>query len=142
MSSPSATPGAGKPQPSANKGKPTYIASSGNVLETPPLSARFARFTDSVYNFLGLYIVSLFSLDAYAAAQNSQFNTVGRPNAYQERARWGGVNRAGNGGSGGGGSGWGSGGNNDGRGPGGGGGPARRLGRVDDVRGPECGSCQ
>ena len=34
MSSPSATPGAGKPQPSANKGKPTYIASSGNVLET------------------------------------------------------------------------------------------------------------
>lgn len=110
-------------------------------LPRPPLSARFSRLTDSIYNFFGLYLVSLFSLDPYNAAQNSQFNVIGRPNSYQDRSRWGGVNRTGNGSSGGsgGGGGWGSG--SDRRGPGGGG-PSRRLGTVDDVRGPECGSCQ
>lgn len=109
-------------------------------LYRPPLSARFARLTDSIYNFIGLYIVSLFSLDPYTAAQNSHFNVVGRPNSYQERSRWGGVNRTGGNGGSGGGGGWGSG--SDRRGPGGGGGPSRRLGTVDDVRGPECGSCR
>ena len=115
------------------------IEPQANKHYRPPLSARFARLTDSIYNFIGLYIVSLFSLDPYSAAQNSQFNVIGRPNTYQERLRWGGVNRTGNGGWGGGG-GWGSG--SDRRGPGGGGGPSRRLGTVDDVRGPECGSCR
>jgi hypothetical protein len=89
-------------------------------------------------------------MDPYTAAQNSQFNTRGRPNAYQDRARWGGVNRTGGvgggpaaaggsagprGGSGGGGGG--AGGSNG----FGGGGPGRRIGTVEDVRGPECGSC-
>ena len=153
-----------KPPPSTNK-KPTapaYISSSGHVLETyvtslsphhphpfsyimsqgpstnvlfrPPLIARLSRFSSDMYDFLGLYFVSLFSLDPYTAAQNSNFNTRGRPNAYQERSRWGSSNRLGGGGGGGGGAG-GGGGN-------GGGGPApRRMGGIDDVRGPECGSC-
>jgi uncharacterized membrane protein YgcG len=95
----------------------------------PPLSARLSRFSSDVYNFLGLYFVSLFSLDPYTAAQNSQFNTRGRPNAYQERPRWaGGSSRLG--GAGGGPS-----------GGGGGGSSGRRMGGIDDVRAPECGSC-
>lgn len=89
--------------------------------------------------------MSLFSLDPYTAAQNSQFNTRGRPNAYQDRARWGGVNRTGGAaggaaprGGGGGGSGGGGAGGANGFG---GGGPGRRIGTVEDVRAPECGSC-
>ncbi len=85
--------------------------------------------------------MSLFSLDPYTAAQNSQFNLRGRPNAYQDRARWGGVNRTGGAGgtTGGGGSGTSRGGGSG--GGGGGGGAGRRFGGIDDVRGPECGSC-
>ena len=64
-------------------------------------------------------------------------------NAYQDRARWGGVNRTGGFGGGTGGSGGGGGGPGSGGGGGGfgGGGSGRRMGTVDDVRGPECGSC-
>ncbi|KPI36806.1 uncharacterized protein AB675_11760 [Cyphellophora attinorum] len=144
MSAPSSDAVAGK-APATAKSKPSYVSSSGNMLESPPLSARLTRLSDSIYNFIGLYLVSLLSLDPYTAAQNSQFNTVGSgPNAYQERARWGGVNRAGGrlGGGGGGFGGFGSGGSGggsggDGRGPGGGGGggSGRRMGTVDDVRG-------
>ncbi|KEF58659.1 uncharacterized protein A1O9_06585 [Exophiala aquamarina CBS 119918] len=129
---------------SSSSGSAKYISSSGHVLETPPLSARFTRTFDDIYNFLGLYIVSLLSLDPYTAAQNSQFNTRGRPNAYQDRTRWaGGVNRTGGGAAagaaprGGGGGGGGAGGSNG----FGGGGPGRRIGTVEDVRAPECGSC-
>ncbi len=57
-------------------GKRSYISSSGNVLETPPFSARLSRLGDDMYNFLGLYFVSLFSLDPYTAAQGSQFVSI------------------------------------------------------------------
>ncbi|KAL6245457.1 hypothetical protein RBB50_007456 [Rhinocladiella similis] len=130
----------------ASSNKPTssssssYVSSSGHVLETPPLTARISRLGDDIYNFLGLYFVSLFSLDPYTAAQNSQFNTRGRPNAYQERTRWGGVNRTG-GPAGGGGSGRGGGSGFGGGGGGSGSGAGRRFGGIDDVRAPECGSC-
>lgn len=71
-------------------------------------------------------------LDSYGAAQASQFN-VARPRSTPRQSPgaswWGGF------GSGGGGGGPG--------GPGpGSGGPRRRIGRVDDIRGPECRSCQ
>ena len=112
-----------------------------NKLSRPPLTARISRFSDSVYNFVGLYFVSLFSLDPYTAAQNSSFNTRGRGNAYQERARWGGVNRIGGGGGSGGSGGSDSRGGGGGGAGFGGGGSGRRMGTVDDVRGPECGSC-
>ncbi|KAK5415455.1 hypothetical protein LTR06_003505 [Exophiala xenobiotica] len=122
-----------KPAPASSA---SYVSSSGRLLETPPLSARISRLGDDVYNFLGLYFVSLFSLDPYTAAQNSHFNLRGRPNAYQDRARWGGgVNRTGGAGGGpatGGG---------EGGGGGAGAGAGRRFGGIDDVRGPECGSC-
>ncbi|KIY00251.1 uncharacterized protein Z520_03936 [Fonsecaea multimorphosa CBS 102226] len=134
---PSAPPSSSNKNPSSSHG---YVSSSGHILETPPLSARILRLSDSLYNFLGLYFVSLFSLDPYTAAQNSQFNTRGRPNAYQERPRWsgGGTNRLG-GGGGGSSSTWGRGGG--GGGSSGGNGGTRRMGGIDDVRAPECGSC-
>ncbi|ETI27885.1 hypothetical protein G647_00334 [Cladophialophora carrionii CBS 160.54] len=125
------------PSSAANKPpvKPAYVSSSGHVLESPPFSARLSRFSSDVYNFLGLYFVSLFSLDPYTAAQNSQFNTRGRPNAHQARPTWGGgLGRLG-GGTPGGGAGGGS------RGGGGSNGSGRRMGGIDDVRAPECGSC-
>ncbi|KAL1972321.1 hypothetical protein VTN31DRAFT_7540 [Thermomyces dupontii] len=111
--------------------KSPYV-SGGRVLDTPPLTVRISRFFNSIYIFLGLYFVSLFSLDSYGAAQASQFN-VARPRSTPRQSPgaswWGGF------GSGGGGGGPG--------GPGpGSGGPRRRIGRVDDIRGPECRSCQ
>jgi len=148
--SPSAKPptNADKAPPSTSAttpAPPPYISSSGHLLSTPPPAARLSRLADSAYNFLGLYFVSLFSLDPYTAAQNSQFNTRGRPNAYQERARWSaGGGRVGGGGAGGRPSGGGAGGTGGTGGMGGGAAPGsggRRMGTVDDVRGPECGSC-
>ncbi|PWY79458.1 DUF171-domain-containing protein [Aspergillus sclerotioniger CBS 115572] len=103
----------------------TYV-SGGRVLSSPPLTVRIARFFESVYVFIGLYFVSLFSLDPYTAAQNSRFNVTGTGKDPNASARWGG-----------GGGSWGPGG-----GGGGPGGPGRRIGRVDDVRGPECKSCE
>ncbi|PYH98771.1 deoxyribose-phosphate aldolase [Aspergillus ellipticus CBS 707.79] len=105
----------------------TYV-SGGRVLSNPPLTVRVSRLFENIYIFLGLYFVSLFAADSYAAAQNSRFNihrSGKNPNA---SARWGG-----------GGGSWGPGGG--GGGPGGPGGE-RRIGRVDDVRGPECKSCE
>ncbi|KAL2219131.1 hypothetical protein M432DRAFT_330262 [Thermoascus aurantiacus ATCC 26904] len=40
----------------------TPYVSNGEVLQSPPLSARVIRFLDNVYFFLGLYFVSLFSV--------------------------------------------------------------------------------
>ncbi|KAJ5162150.1 hypothetical protein N7492_007542 [Penicillium capsulatum] len=111
------------------KPRTTYF-SNGQALQSPPLSVRLTRFFESVYTFLGLYFVSLFSLDPYTAAQNSQFNIYRPKNSGGPRSRWGGSSGSyGPGGGGGGGGGPGS-------------GPGRRIGRVDDVRGPECKSCQ
>lgn len=140
---PSTTPS----QPSSKTGKaPTYISSTGQTLSSLPLSARFNRAADSVYNFLGLYFVSLLALDPYAAAQNSRFNTRGpgrsvpgtgtaAPRTTGPSGTGGGSGLFGGGRLGGGG----------GAGPRGGGGSSggagRRMGTVDDVRGPECGSC-
>ncbi|PLB41825.1 uncharacterized protein BDW47DRAFT_122275 [Aspergillus candidus] len=112
----------------ASKPNNLYM-SNGQVLDKPPLTVRLSRFVESIYVFFGLYFVSLFSFDPYSAAQNSKFNVVSSPNRSNTRSRWGGS--SGGGGSGGGGGGPG--------GPGGFG--PRRIGRVDDVRGPECKSC-
>ncbi|CAF9930904.1 MAG: hypothetical protein HETSPECPRED_007742 [Heterodermia speciosa] len=98
---------------------------------SPPLSARLRTLADHSYNTLGLYVSSLFSLDAYAAAEASQFNVNNR----SAGERRGGSSR-GYGGSGGGTGGGG------GSGPGSGGSGGKKLGRVDDIRGPECKSCQ
>ncbi|EXJ89030.1 hypothetical protein A1O3_02094 [Capronia epimyces CBS 606.96] len=48
------------PKKAASSSSAAYISSSGHVLETPPLSARISRLSDSIYNFIGLYFVSLF----------------------------------------------------------------------------------
>ncbi|KAL2054172.1 hypothetical protein ABVK25_005711 [Lepraria finkii] len=103
--------------------------SNGQVLEAPPLSARVRNFVDSTYAFLGLYVTSLFSLDAYAAAEQSPYNIRNR-NRPTPALRAG--PRSGGGGGGGGGRR---------RGSGGGGGGGKKLGTVDDIRGPECKSC-
>ncbi|KAB8077131.1 hypothetical protein BDV29DRAFT_67994 [Aspergillus leporis] len=108
--------------------KPKTYLSNGQVVGRPPLWIRINTFIDNVYLFLGLYFVSLFSLDPYTAAQNSQFNITRPENNSNTRPRWGGGGGSGAGGGGGGG------------GPGGFG--PRRIGRVDDIRGPECKSCR
>lgn len=64
-------------------------------------------------------------LDAYAAGEASSFNIRNRSAGVRGIPRYGGGS-GGEGGSGG--------------GPGSGGG-GRKLGRVDDIRGPECKSC-
>lgn len=130
--------------------KKTPYFSNGQVLETyanfspfpslpntqltiprPPLTVRLSRSIDSVYNVLGLYFTSLFALDPYGAAEASRFNIRARPNARQERPRWGGGGSARLGGNNGGGTGGGGGGSS---------GRPRTMG-IDDVREPECGSC-
>ncbi|KAJ6178885.1 hypothetical protein N7519_009346 [Penicillium mononematosum] len=112
---------------SARPPKPVYF-SDGQALQSPPLTVRLTRFIKSIYFFLGLYFTTLFSLDSYAAAENSSFNINNQRNRYTTRSRWGGSTTSFGGGGGGGGGG-------PGFGP-------RRVGRVDDVRGPECKSCQ
>ncbi|CEJ57205.1 hypothetical protein PMG11_05906 [Penicillium brasilianum] len=110
---------------SSQKSRPAYV-SNGQALSSPPLSVRLNRFTESVYLFLGLYFVSLFSFDSYASAQGSQFNLRNRNTASGSSSEWGARTS--------------SSGSNVNRGGAGGGGP--RIGRVDDVRGPECKSCR
>ncbi|KAK6341894.1 hypothetical protein TWF730_001380 [Orbilia blumenaviensis] len=108
---------------------PKQYLSSGQVMQSPPLTARITRFSETAIQFIGLYFVTLLSFDSYASAESSSFAT------HNNAALQG--NGAGSGGSGfGGGSGGGSGGRSDPRGPG------RRLGTIDAVRAPECGSCQ
>ncbi|KAF9888381.1 hypothetical protein FE257_008659 [Aspergillus nanangensis] len=53
---------------------PRMYMSNGEVLSSPPLLVRASRFVEDIYMFFGLYLVSFFSLDAYTAAENSQFN--------------------------------------------------------------------
>ncbi|MCJ1393573.1 hypothetical protein MMC18_006448 [Xylographa bjoerkii] len=115
-------------------GKPLggYV-SNGQVLKSPPLSVQFRGFVDSAILFLGLYLTTLFSLDPYAAGQTSAYNINNRE---RDGTRTGRGFFRGEGGGGGGGSGGG------GPGPGSGGGGGRKLGTVDQIRGPECKSCQ
>ncbi|KAK2743439.1 hypothetical protein FQN57_004904 [Myotisia sp. PD_48] len=103
--------------------KRPYV-SEGQMLDRAPLPVRIVNFAHAVYMFLGLYVVSLFAVNPYASAEQSSFN-VTRPRLSQGGPRFGG----------------GGGGGDDRRGPGGGG-PGKRVGRVDDIRGPECKSCQ
>ncbi|KAF7591857.1 hypothetical protein BBP40_001054 [Aspergillus hancockii] len=77
--------------------KPTTYLSNGQVVGSPPLWIRINRFIDNVYLFLGLYFVSLFSLDPYAAAQNSQFNVTRSRNHPNTRPQWGGSGGSGGG---------------------------------------------
>ncbi|KAK2757985.1 hypothetical protein FQN54_004391 [Arachnomyces sp. PD_36] len=123
----------------SSKSRPYF--SNGQALETPPLSVRFSRMLEAIYTFFGLYVVSLFSLDPYSAAQNSRFN-IHNTRASSAPRRSGGSGFGGWGGGGGGGKGDGGGGGGGGGGSFGGGGPGRKIGRVDDVRAPECGSCR
>ncbi|KAE8378550.1 hypothetical protein BDV26DRAFT_261360 [Aspergillus bertholletiae] len=109
--------------------KPKTYLSNGQVLGSPPLWVRINRLIENIYLFLGLYFVSLFSFDPYTAAQNSQFNVTRPQNHPNTRPRWGGSGGSGGDGGGGGGG-----------GPGGFG--PRKIGRVDDIRGPECKSCR
>ena len=76
------------------------------------------------------FIDSFLQLDAYAAAENSQFNLRNRQRSSAGNRAPPRSGASGGGGGGAGGSGGG--------GPGGGG---RKLGMVDDIRGPECKSC-
>ncbi|OQD76893.1 hypothetical protein PENDEC_c003G06239 [Penicillium decumbens] len=105
---------------SSQKRQQTYF-SNGQALQSPPFTVRITRFFESLYTFLGLYFVSLFSLDVYAAAQASQFNIYNRQTASNSRSRFSGSPGTLGGGGGGG-------------PPGPGSGPGRRIGRVDDVR--------
>ncbi|KAL2001176.1 hypothetical protein VTN02DRAFT_2141 [Thermoascus thermophilus] len=107
----------------------TPYVSNGRVLQSLPLSTRITRFFDNVYFFLGLYFVSLLSLDPYTAAQNSKFNISRSKNTQDTRPRWGG-------------SSYNSGGGGPGGGPSSSGREPKRIGRVDDIRGAECDSCQ
>ncbi|KAE8547867.1 hypothetical protein TMatcc_009688 [Talaromyces marneffei ATCC 18224] len=106
----------------------TPFISGGHMLETPPLSARIIRWIDRIYLFFGLYFVTLFSLNSYAAADKSSFNIASSRNQAWTRPRWGGSSDRGNNNSGGsGGSGGGK--PDDGSGFGG-----RRVGRVSDFK--------
>ncbi|EQL36611.1 hypothetical protein BDFG_01980 [Blastomyces dermatitidis ATCC 26199] len=124
----------------ARMSSPKPYLSNGRMLESPPISARIRYFIDDLYIFFGLYIVSLFALNASSAARSSQFNIQNIDNTQIHRSRWGSSRGGGGGGGGGGGPGGPGGGPGKRPGGGGGGGPTRRIGRVDDIRGPECGS--
>ncbi|KAJ5472967.1 hypothetical protein N7530_006968 [Penicillium desertorum] len=114
---------------SARPPKPVYF-SNGQALQSapiaPPLTVRLTRFIEGIYFFLGLYFTTLFSLDSYAAAENSSFNINNQRNRYTTRSRWGGSTTSFGGGGGG------DGGGGPGFGP-------RRVGRVDDPQGGKIG---
>ncbi|KAI9858764.1 MAG: hypothetical protein M1824_004184 [Vezdaea acicularis] len=106
----------------------TYI-SEGRVLSAPPLSVRLRTAGINAYNILGLYVTTLFALDPYNAAADSRFSVTNRSaTALARDAPRGAAGGRGSGGNGPYGGGNGSGG-------------GRKLGTVDDVRGPECKSC-
>ncbi|KAK6496399.1 hypothetical protein TWF481_002419 [Arthrobotrys musiformis] len=102
-----------------------YIA-NGQTMQSPPLTTRLTRFSESAIQFIGLYFVTLLSFDSYGSAESSSFAT-------QNNAALQGNGSSSSGGTTGFG---GNAGRPDPRGPG------RRLGTVDSVRGPECGSCK
>ncbi|KAG0650460.1 Thioredoxin [Hyphodiscus hymeniophilus] len=68
-------------------------AARGQSLQRP---FNFKGFVDAIIAFLGLYIYSLFSFDAYAAAENSPFNiNVGKPAPGAQGGRTGAANQSG-----------------------------------------------
>ena len=72
----------------AGPAKPVY-SSVGHTLGGKPGSSKpinFKGFMDAVIAFLGLYLWSLFSLDAYGAAEGSPFNVNRRPAPPVEKA--------------------------------------------------------
>ena len=82
----------------AGAAKPTY-SSAGRTLGGAPARNQslsrpfnFKAMIDAIIAFLGLYLVSLFSFDAYAAAENSPFN-IHRPQ--QEKPKAGAAPRSG-----------------------------------------------
>ncbi|KAL1301498.1 hypothetical protein AAFC00_005742 [Neodothiora populina] len=58
----------------AAAGGSTYLG-GGQVTSGAPFGAKLQSFLDALYVFLGLYFISLFSFDPYAAAEASPFNT-------------------------------------------------------------------
>ncbi|KAG9655554.1 hypothetical protein KCU98_g12719, partial [Aureobasidium melanogenum] len=96
---------------------------NGQALAAPPATVRVRNFLDNAYVFIGLYVTTFFSFDPAAAAAASPFNANNQVPG--KRPGWGFGANNGNGGRGGGPP------------PGG-----RKVGRVDDVRGPECKSCK
>ncbi|KAL2816874.1 hypothetical protein BJX63DRAFT_386468 [Aspergillus granulosus] len=106
---------------------PGVYLHNGQILQAPPLSVQIRRFIENIYLFLGLYFTSFFSLDPYAAAENSPFNITRSSNQSNSKPRWSssGAPRGGGGGGGG--------------GPGGPGGfgsfGSSKFGRVDDING-------
>ncbi|EED13868.1 conserved hypothetical protein [Talaromyces stipitatus ATCC 10500] len=111
----------------------TPFISSGHMLQKPPLSTRIVRWIDSIYMFFGLYLVTLFALDSYAAADKSQFNIASSRNHPWTKPRWGGSTDRRNNGWFSGGGGGGSGGRPDDDGSGFG---ARRVHRLNDYQSP------
>ncbi|KAI9799300.1 MAG: hypothetical protein M1825_004793 [Sarcosagium campestre] len=105
--------------------------SRGQVLQSPPLSVRLGESIGSIYNFLGLYLISLFSLNPFAAAEQSRFNLTSsrNRNGSSSSGRLGGSGSGGSGSNGGNGGG-GSGGSGRRPPPGGGG---RKLGSLADL---------
>ena len=59
---------------SKTKKQTTYF-SNGQALSSPPLGVRISNIFDSAINFGALYLTTLFSLDPWAAAEGSTFNT-------------------------------------------------------------------
>ncbi|KAI9776539.1 MAG: hypothetical protein M1839_009520 [Geoglossum umbratile] len=56
---------------------PKYV-SGGRIVGDVPLTAQLNGFMNTAMRFVGLYVVSLFSLDAYAAAEASSYNVNNR----------------------------------------------------------------
>ena len=90
---------AGAPNPSySNPGRTLGSAPSRGQSLSQPFN--WKRIVDKITAFLGLYFISLFSLDAYQAAENSPFNInrVAMPattNAKPGQKRTGGTTQAG-----------------------------------------------
>lgn len=88
---------------------------NGQVLDSLPVPARLRSFFNALVVFVGLYLISLFSLDAIPAAENSPFNiTRGAGARANVRSAGGGPGHAA---------------------PSPGGPAGRRLGTLDSIRG-------
>ncbi|KAJ9653064.1 hypothetical protein H2198_007726 [Neophaeococcomyces mojaviensis] len=133
MSTPPSKPPSNPSAPRSNPKPPTYISSSGHTLDNLPVTARLNRMVDNAYSFFGLYIVSLLSLDPYAAAQNSRFNTRGPGRTASTITSRNAGGRVGGTDTGTRGTSWFGGGTGNAPRGGGSGGPGRRMGTVDDM---------